>query len=56
MAISDANRKLIVSEIKFAVKKMETAEEHSQKLYYFSAVFGVFHRIYNISSVQLRLE
>jgi hypothetical protein len=48
MALSDANRKMIVNEIKFAVKKISEAEERSQKLYYFSAIFGIFHRVYNI--------
>jgi hypothetical protein len=48
MAISDDNRKMIVNEIKFAVKQMKAKKERIQKLYYFSAVFGIFHRIYNI--------
>jgi hypothetical protein len=48
MAISDENRKIIVDEIKFAVKQMDANKEKIQKLYYFSAVYGIFHRIYNI--------
>lgn len=48
MAVSDENRKSIVNEIKFAVKKMEEKKEATEKLYYFSAVFGILHRIYNI--------
>ena len=48
MALSDENRKAIVKEIKFAVKKMEEMKKPPEKLYYFSAVFGILHRIYNI--------
>jgi hypothetical protein len=48
MAISDENRKIIVDEIKFAVKQMDANKKKLQKLYYFSAVYGIFHRMYNI--------
>jgi hypothetical protein len=48
MAISDEHRKIIIDEVKFAVRKMEEVKDQTEKLYYFSAVFGVLHRIFNI--------
>ena len=48
MEIKDSYKKIIIDEINFAVKKMNSAKSASEKLYYFSAIFGVFHRIYNL--------
>jgi len=48
MEIKDSYKKIILDEINFAVKKMNSAKNASEKLYYFSAIFGVFHRIYNL--------
>jgi hypothetical protein len=38
---------MIVDEIKFVVKKMEETNDSSEKLFYFSAIFGILHRVYN---------
>lgn len=48
MSISDWARENIVDEIKFAVDMMKDSKDASNKLYYFSAIFGVIQRIYNI--------
>lgn len=48
MNISPEVRKFLVDEINYAVGKMEKADDPSQKLFYFSAVFGVLQRVFNI--------
>ena len=48
MEINDGFRKMIVDEINFAAKKMTKAQNASEILYYFSAVFGIIHRIFNL--------
>ena len=48
MDISDSYRKIMVDEINFAVKKMGETNDASEKLYFFSAIFGVIHRIFNL--------
>jgi len=48
MNISEDFRKMLVDEINFAAKKMTETQNASEKLYYFSAVFGVIHRFFNI--------
>lgn len=48
MNISDGFRKLIIDEISFVVKNMEEKEDFKEKLYYFSGIQGVLHRIVNI--------
>jgi hypothetical protein len=39
---------MIVDEIGYVVKKMDKVQEAHEKLYYFSAIFGIIHRIFNI--------
>ncbi len=48
MNLSDAFKKLLVEEITFSIKKMEETKEATILLYYFSAIPGMFQRIYNI--------
>jgi len=48
MKLSDTYRKLVVKEIQFAATKMKQASSGSEILYYFSAVFGVIQRVFNI--------
>ena len=48
METTDVYRKMIVDEINFVAKKMTKAQSASEKLFYFSAVFGILHRILNI--------
>ena len=48
MELNDNYREMIIGEINFSVKNMDKVPEASQKLYYFSAIFGVFHRVLNI--------
>ena len=48
MNISDNFRKTIVSEFRYVAKKMREEEQPSQKLYFFSAAYGVVFRILNL--------
>jgi len=48
MDISDNNRKHIADEIEIAVNMMKESRDASEKLYYFSAIYGILQRIYNI--------
>jgi len=48
MSLSDAYKKILVEEITFAIKKMGETKEAQVLLYYFSAIPGMFQRIYNI--------
>jgi hypothetical protein len=48
MKIKKENRTSIIKEIKFSIEKMKEAEDPKAKLYYFSAVYGIIQRIFNI--------
>lgn len=48
MRLSNNYKNLILSEIDFVVKKMDKSSESLEKLFYFSAIHGIFQRIYNI--------
>ncbi len=48
MKLSTANKKKLIEEIEFALNSMKVAEDPETKLYYFSAVYGVMPRIFNI--------
>ncbi|MCJ7579197.1 MAG: hypothetical protein MUP98_01525 [Candidatus Aminicenantes bacterium] len=48
MKLSKQNKELLVKEIKFVLEKMHKEEDSKSKLYYFSAIFGLMHRIYNL--------
>lgn len=48
MQINDTHIKLIVNEINFAVSKMIESQDAIEKLFYFSGIFGVINRVYNI--------
>ena len=48
MNISDNFRKILVKEINYAVKQMNESSDAEEKLYYFSAVYGVVLRIFNL--------
>ncbi len=48
MKISESNKKIIVDEFRFIVKKMKQAESSQEELYYFSASFGMVLRILNL--------
>lgn len=48
MATSKKMKDIIVIEIKYAIKKMEEASSIEEKLYYFSALQGIFHRVFNM--------
>jgi len=47
MKISKENMKKIIEEIEFAIKQMKETPDPDQKLYYFSAVYGVMPRVFN---------
>ena len=48
MDISEEIKRLLLEEFEYAIKKMEDTEDPIRQLYYFSATFGVIHRIFNI--------
>lgn len=48
MKLSNANRDLITSEIKFSLEKMKEEKDDKVRLYYFSAVYGIMQRIFNL--------
>ena len=48
MDISVEMRKLILDEFDYVVKKMGGVDDPFQKLFYFSATFGIVQRVYNI--------
>lgn len=48
MKISKVNKKSLIDEISFVIEKMKETEEPKTKLYYFSAVYGIMPRIFNL--------
>ena len=48
MQISENLRKMIADEFEYVVGKMHASKEPSQKLYFFSAIYGVISRVLNI--------
>ena len=45
MKIKDSYKNLIVDEMEFAIRKMNKTQDGLEKMFYFSAVFGVLHRV-----------
>jgi len=48
MIISDNFRKTIIKEIKYVVKKMDQSNDATQKLYFFSGIYTIIQRIFNL--------
>ena len=48
MKLSKAHKDSLVGEINFVLGKMAEEEDPLSKIYYFSAVYGIMHRIYNL--------
>jgi len=48
MKLSKEIKKTLINEIEFAIEKMRSSKDPNLIMYYFSAVFGVLHRIFNI--------
>jgi hypothetical protein len=48
MKISPGSKAKIVDEIGFVLEKMKNEADPAGKLYYFSAVYGVMNRIFNL--------
>ena len=48
MDISDNFKKMLVKEINFVVKKMDESSDGFSKLYYFSGIYALLHRIMNL--------
>ena len=48
MKISKKYRQMLTDEINYVVDNMTEVKTAEQKLYYFSGIFGILHRIYNI--------
>lgn len=47
MTISNKSRTMIVDEINFVMEKMDKSPDLSQKLYFFSGVHALIHRVFN---------
>lgn len=50
MKLNLENRAKLIDEIKFVLQKMKEASDPQGKLYYFSAVYGVMNRIFNLEN------
>jgi len=48
MKLSTTNKKILIKEIRFAAEMMGKANAPQQKMYFFSAVFGIASRIMNL--------
>ena len=48
MKLSAANKKILVNEIKFSIEKMKETEDPKTRLYFFSAIYGIISRIFNL--------
>lgn len=48
MKISDENKKIILNEFKFIIKRMKQTDNNREKLYYFSGSYSMVSRILNI--------
>lgn len=48
MKLTSKNKEALLKEIKFAAKKMAETEDPKGKLYYFSAVYAIMQRIFNL--------
>jgi hypothetical protein len=48
MKISKENKAKLIDEINFVIEKMKKEQDDKAKLYYFSAVYGVMQRIFNM--------
>ena len=48
MKISKKSRQMLIDEIDYVVGNMNEANSAEQKLYYFSGIFGILNRLYNI--------
>ena len=48
MKISADSKKKISEEIRFVLGKMKEQEDPKSKLYYFTAIYGMMHRIFNL--------
>lgn len=48
MKLSKQNKKTLIDEIAFALEKMQVGKDPNLVMYYFSAVYGVLYRIFNI--------
>lgn len=51
MKITVTNKNRIIKEIKFAIKQMKDEKDPKAKLYYFSAIYGIMPRIFNIEFI-----
>lgn len=47
MKLSKKYKDMIIEEIKFVLKRMKQEKDSKIKLYYFSAIYGMMHRIFN---------
>ena len=48
MKISRDSRNKLLDEIRFVLGKMKEQEDPRNKLYYFTAIYGMMHRIFNL--------
>lgn len=48
MKINEGSKQKIIKEINFAIVKMKEEKDKKTRLYYFSAIYGVMQRIFNL--------
>ncbi len=48
MNIGPSMKKLMIDEILYVTEKMEAEQDIAQKLFYFSGIFGIMQRIFNL--------
>lgn len=48
MKLDKKYKDMLVKEIEFVLKKMKEEDKPKEKLYYFSAIHGIMHRIFNL--------
>jgi hypothetical protein len=48
MNIKENGREIIIKEIDYALKRMEETENPEEKLYFFSAIYAMIQRVFNI--------
>ena len=48
MKISKINKEVIIKEMEYAITKMKSESDEKNKLYYFSATYGILQRVFNI--------
>jgi len=48
MKLNKSNKSKLIKEIRFVIDKMKGDDDPKAKLYYFSAIYGIMNRIFNM--------